>query len=85
MGREIETFRSAVEHRLEVDSVRHILGTKRRAGAITLPSVAAGQRTTLDQVTERISTIRSGERAGADLMYKHGEREQLTRRCGMRV
>ncbi|RYF02943.1 MAG: hypothetical protein EOO77_31825 [Oxalobacteraceae bacterium] len=81
--KEIAAFRAAVERRLGADNVRQMLRTKARAGTITAPSVAASQRTALGQVAERISTLWSGERAGANLTRKQGER--LTRRRGLRM
>jgi len=69
---EIAAFRDAVEHRLGTDSVRQILRTKGRSGAVTSPSVTVIQRTALDHVAERISTIRAGERAGEEFTHKQG-------------
>jgi Ti-type conjugative transfer relaxase TraA len=83
--REIAAFRAAVERRLGADNVRQMLRTLGRAGAVTVSSVAASQRTALDQVAERISTLRAGERAGDELTQKQGQRERLTQRRGLRM
>ena len=82
---EVAAFRGAVERRLGADSVRHMLRTEGRAGAVIAPSVTGPQRTALDQVAERISTIWSGERVGADLTQKQAETQRLTQRRGMRM
>jgi hypothetical protein len=82
---EIAAFRAAVERRLGADSVRQMLRTEGRAGTVTASSVTVSQRTALDQVAERISTIRSGERAGDELTQRLGERDRLTRRRGLRM
>jgi len=82
---EIAAFRGAVERRLGADSVRQILRTEGRAGAVTASSITASQRTALDQVSERISTLRAGERAGEEFTHKQGQRERLTQRRGLRI
>ena len=81
---ELGTFRGAVERRFGAEGVREMLRAEGRAGAVSAPSVAAGQRAALDQVAERISTMWSGEKA-VSLAQHQAEREQLGLRQGPRM
>ena len=82
---EVGAFRAAVEQRFGAEGVRRMLRAEGRAGAVSAPSVTAGQRGALDQVVERISTLWSGEKARASLARRQSESERLTQRRGMRM
>ena len=82
---ELGAFRGAVERRFGVEGVRQMLRAEGRAGAVSAPSVTAGQRTALDQVAERISNLWSGEKAGAGLIQGQRESEGLARRRAPRM
>jgi Ti-type conjugative transfer relaxase TraA len=81
---ELGAFRAAVERRLGAEGVRQMLQSGGRAGAVSAPSVAAGQRAALDQVAERISTLWSGEKAATAAEHQ-AERQQLGLRQGPRM
>lgn len=82
---ELHAFREAVERRFGVDGVREMLHVKGRVGGVTAPSLGPEQRAALDQVAERISSLSSGERAGADLARRQSESERMAQRLGMRL
>ena len=81
---ELSAFRGTVERRFGVEGVREMLRSEGRAGAVTPPSVAAGQRVALDQVAERVSTLWSGEKA-ARLGQHQAESQKLVQRQGPRM
>ena len=62
---ELIAFRGTVARRFGAEGMREMLRAKGKAGAVTVPSVAAGQRVALDQVAERVSTLWSGEKAAS--------------------
>ncbi|MBV8915514.1 MAG: AAA family ATPase, partial [Acetobacteraceae bacterium] len=79
---ELGAFRGTVERRFGAEGVRQMLRTEGRAGAVSAPSVTAGQRTALDQVAERISTMWSGEKAASAAEH---QAERLGLRQGPRM
>jgi Ti-type conjugative transfer relaxase TraA len=81
---ELGAFRAAVEGRFGAEGVRQMLRAEGRAGAVSAPSVTAGQRTALDRVVERISTMWSGERAASAVKHQ-AETQRLGLRQGPRM
>ena len=81
---ELGAFRAAVERRFGTEGVRQMLRAEGRAGAVSAPSVTVAQRTALEQVAERISTMWSGEKAARAAEHQ-AERQQLGLRQGSRM
>ena len=73
-----------MERRFGAEGVRQMLRAEGRAGAVSASSVTAGQRTALDQVAERVSTMWPGEKASS-LAQHQAERLGLRRGPRMRM
>ncbi len=83
MAAELGAFRKAVVQRFGDEGVRQMLRAGGKPGMVQAPSIAAEQRSAMDQVTDVVVTLWAGERAQAGFAQR--EREQQSQRRGMKM
>ncbi len=82
---ELGAFQEAVKQRFGDEGVRQMLRAGRQSGTDQVPSITPEQRPAVDQVTDVVVTLRTGERAYAGLAQRERDQQEQSQRRGMRM